>query len=131
MANLVFVNVKFDFRWIFGLGAIPAALLCALYLTLPDSQLDFIYEFDKPQEKYTDRDKQTGFYLFVALVKFNRKSVIIGVLLCFALQFTGQYHHLSFYHPKSIHTYHTQQVSVQSCIMHQVFSKMLDLLEKH
>lgn len=87
--NLAFANVKFDFRWMFGCGAIPGLLLCLCYPIIPSAPSDLDTFMEDSMEKYSNKDKPSGIKMYIQLFQSCKKQVVIGFFLALTLQLTG------------------------------------------
>ena len=75
----------------FGLGAIPGALLCAMYFVMPLTPSDIEATFQKSVQKYAEKDKPTGAKMYVEILKTQKKGILLSAVLAATLQFTGMF----------------------------------------
>ena len=89
LSNLVFANVIYDFRWMFGLGAIPGIILSATFFFMPPAPSDS-YDPSKALDKYQEKDKVSGVRLYFTLIRQYPWQITLSVILAISLQLTGK-----------------------------------------
>jgi MFS transporter, SP family, arabinose:H+ symporter len=87
VVNLAFANVVYNFRWMFGLGIVPGALLCAVTFIMPMAPSDREDNLDS-----LNADAETsssGPKAFIAMIREYPGSLAMSVVLATTLQLTG------------------------------------------